>query len=159
MVEGISVKVFVLLLPGIRTLRDLTAAYDAGARVVQVSMHCTEADISKQHIGYARELGMDTVGFLMMSHMTTPETLAVEAKKMGAHGATCAYAVDSGGALTMNDVRARFRAVKAVLKPETQTGMHAYHNRSLGVANSIGAVEGGDRIMIVDVALDLKAWA
>ncbi|MCZ8324477.1 MAG: 4-hydroxy-2-oxovalerate aldolase [Sphingomonadaceae bacterium] len=132
-----------LILPGVGTVDELRRAYDIGVRSVRVATHCTEADVSKQHIGIARDLGMDVSGFLMMSHMIEPEQLASQALLMESYGAHCVYVTDSGGALDMDGVRARFEAYDRVLKPETQRGMHAHHNLSLGVANSIVAAQCG----------------
>jgi 4-hydroxy 2-oxovalerate aldolase len=136
-------KLTTLLLPGIGTIHDLKHAYDLGVRSVRIATHCTEADIAKQHIQAARNLGMDTIGFLMMSHMTSPEKLADQAKLMESYGAQCVYVTDSGGAMDMDDYKARLEAYDRVLKPETERGVHAHHNLSLGVANSLVAVQSG----------------
>lgn len=138
-------KIATLVLPGIATADELRQAHRLGVTSVRIATHCTEADISKQHIEIARELGMDTIGFLMMSHMIEPENLAQQAKLMESYGAECVYVTDSGGALNMDQYAARFQAYDRVLNPETERGVHAHHNLSLGVANSIIAVQNGAR--------------
>ncbi|WP_217562424.1 4-hydroxy-2-oxovalerate aldolase [Streptomyces sp. GbtcB6] len=132
-----------LLLPGVGTITELRKAYDLGVRSVRVATHCTEADVAAQHIAEARALGMDVSGFLMMSHMLPPAELARQAKLMESYGAHCVYITDSAGRLTSEDVRDRVRAYREVLDEDTQIGIHAHENLSLGVANSLAAVEEG----------------
>lgn len=132
-----------LIIPGLGTIETLRRAYRQGIRSIRIATHCAEADMARQHIGAARDLGMDTCGFLMMSHMIEPDALAEQARLMETYGAQCVYVADSGGAMDMNAIRLRFEAMDRVLRPETGRGIHAHHNLSLGVANSIVAVEAG----------------
>ncbi|MCB9260847.1 MAG: 4-hydroxy-2-oxovalerate aldolase [Flavobacteriales bacterium] len=132
-----------LLIPGIGTIDDLKKAYDLGVRSVRIATHCTEADISKQHIEAAKKLGMDVGGFLMMAHMNEPIKLAEQAVLMESYGADCVYVTDSAGALLMDEVADRMKAFKDTLKPETEIGIHCHHNLGLGVANTIVAMQHG----------------
>ena len=140
-------KVSALLIPGIGTVDHLLMARDLGVSTIRVATHCTEADVSEQHISKARALGMDTVGFLMMAHMASADKLVSQALLMEGYGANCIYVTDSAGHMLPGDVKEKLSAVRAALKPETELGFHAHHNLAMGVANSITAIEcGANRI-------------
>jgi 4-hydroxy 2-oxovalerate aldolase len=141
--EARTARIAVLLVPGIGTADDLRRARDAGADVVRVATHCTEADVSPEHFALARELGMETVGFLMMAHRTSPEELAKQARIMVDAGCQCPYVTDSAGALLMDDARARFEALLAEVGDEAWVGYHGHQNMSMGVPNSVIAAELG----------------
>jgi len=136
-------KLTTLLLPGIGTIEDLKRAREIGVQSVRIATHCTEADIAAQHIEAAKKLGMDVGGFLMMAHMNEPKKLSEQAKLMESYGADCVYVTDSAGALLMDGVVERIQAFKEVLKPETEIGIHCHHNLSLGIANTIVAMQHG----------------
>jgi 4-hydroxy-2-oxovalerate/4-hydroxy-2-oxohexanoate aldolase len=136
-------KVSALLLPGIGTVDHLKMAADVGVTTIRVATHCTEADVSEQHIGMARKMGLDTVGFLMMAHMISPEELLQQALLMESYGANCIYCTDSAGYMMPHDVTARVALLREKLKPETEIGFHGHHNLALGVANSMAAVAAG----------------
>jgi 4-hydroxy 2-oxovalerate aldolase len=143
--EVTTARIAVLLVPGIGTVDDLKRARDAGAEMVRVATHCTEADVSPQHFAAARELGMETVGFLMMAHRTSPEDLAKQARIMVEAGCQCPYVTDSAGALLMHEAKARFDALVAEVGDEAWVGYHGHQNMSMGVANSVIAWESGVR--------------
>ena len=136
-------KVSALLLPGIGTVDHLKMAHSLGVHTIRVATHCTEADVSEQHIGMARQLGMDTVGFLMMAHMNSADGLVKQARLMESYGANCIYITDSAGHMLPHNVSEKLGAVRQALKPETELGFHGHHNLAMGVANSLAAIEAG----------------
>jgi 4-hydroxy 2-oxovalerate aldolase len=141
--EARQARIAVLLVPGIGTMADLQRARDAGASVARIATHCTEADVSIQHFGIARDLGMETVGFLMMAHRTGPAELARQARIMADAGAQCVYCVDSAGALLLGDAQERIKAILAEVGDDAQVGFHGHQNLALGVANSVLAYQNG----------------
>ena len=143
--EARTARIAVLLLPGVGTIEHLRKAHGAGAAVARIATHCTEADVSIQHFAAARDLGMETVGFLMLSHRIGPAALARQARVMVDAGAQCVYVVDSAGAMVLADAQARVAALVAEIGAQAQVGFHGHQNLSLGVANSVLAVQGGAR--------------
>jgi 4-hydroxy 2-oxovalerate aldolase len=143
--EAKRAKIAVLLLPGLGTMADLEAAADLGAGAVRIATHCTEADVSIQHFGKARDLGLETVGFLMLSHMSTPEALAKQGRIMVDAGCQCVYVVDSAGALVLEEASDRIAALVAEFGDQAQVGYHGHQNLSFGVANSVLGYRAGAR--------------
>jgi 4-hydroxy 2-oxovalerate aldolase len=144
--EATRAKIAILMLPGLATVHDLRRAHAVGASVARIATHCTEADVSIQHFGEARALGMETVGFLMLAHRATPEVMAQQARIMVDAGAQCVYVVDSAGALVLSDAQARVQAVIDEIGPDgAEVGFHGHQNLSLGVANSVLAYQAGAR--------------
>jgi len=138
-----SAKIACLMLPGLGTKDDISAIHDLGASIVRVATHCTEADISEQHFALARDIGLETVGFLMMAHTATPEVLANQARIMADAGCQCIYIVDSAGAMILDDASERVGAVVSELGTDAKVGFHGHENLSLGLANSILAIRAG----------------
>jgi 4-hydroxy-2-oxovalerate/4-hydroxy-2-oxohexanoate aldolase len=138
-----NAKISALLLPGIGTVDHLHMAVDCGVTTMRVATHCTEANVSRQHIQRSRELGLDTVGFLMMAHMISPEEVLEQALLMESYGANCIYCTDSAGYMLPDDVTARIALLRDKLKPETEIGFHGHHNMAMGVANSLAAIDAG----------------
>jgi len=136
-------KISALLLPGIGTVDHLKMARDYGVNTIRVATHCTEADVSEQHIGMAAKMEMDTVGFLMMAHMVSPEKILEQAKLMESYGANCIYCTDSAGYMLPDEVTQKLGLLRAELNPETELGFHGHHNLGMGIANSLAAIEAG----------------
>ncbi len=143
--EARQAKIAVLMLPGVGTVEHLHRAHQAGAAIARIATHCTEADVSVQHFGAARDLGMETVGFLMLSHRIEPDQLAKQARIMVDSGAQCVYVVDSAGALVLSEAQDRVRALLDEIGSQAQVGFHGHQNLSLGVANSVLAFQAGAR--------------
>jgi 4-hydroxy 2-oxovalerate aldolase len=141
--EASNARIASLMLPGLGTKDDIKAIRDLGVSIVRIATHCTEADISEQHFGLAREMGLETVGFLMMAHTVSPELLASQARIMADAGCQCVYVVDSAGALILEQVTDRVTAVVEELGADAQTGFHGHENLSLSLANTICAVRAG----------------
>jgi 4-hydroxy-2-oxovalerate aldolase len=136
-----NAKIAVLLLPGIGTMPELRQAAQLGAKMARIATHVTEADVSLQHIALAKDLGLETVGFLMMSHMAPTAKLVEQAKLMESYGADTVYMVDSAGALLPHQVQEKIRALKDSLS--INIGFHGHNNLSLAMANTLVAIEDG----------------
>ena len=136
-----TAKIAALLLPGVGTVRELKEAVERGVGVLRIATHCTEADVSQEHFEVAKDMGLETVGFLMMAHMRPPEELLEQAKLMQSYGADCVYIVDSAGAMLPDEAGEKVKVFKQGL--DCQAGYHAHNNLGVAIGNSLAALEAG----------------
>lgn len=139
-------KLGAFLIPGFGTIKDnLNPAIDIGVDLFCVAIHCTEADVTQQHIEYVRKKGKDAYGILMMYHRASKERLLEEALKMQSYGAMGVILMDSAGASTPDMVSetVQFLSDKLGIK----VGFHAHNNLGLAVGNSLNAIKSGATII------------
>jgi len=139
-------KLGIHCIPGFATIKkDLALAIEIGVDVVRVASHCSEADLTQRHIGFAREKGCTVYGVLMMSHMVSPSVLAEQAKKMETYGAEGIVIMDSAGNYLPENVTERI----GVLTSEVgiPIGFHAHNNLGMAISNSIAALQAGATLL------------
>lgn len=139
-------KLGAFLIPGFGTIKDnVIPAIEAGVDLFCVASHCTEADITRQHIEFLRKQGKDVYGVLMMYHMTTTKKLVEEAMKMQSYGAMGVIIMDSAGASTPHMVRKTISAL--VEKLDIRVGFHPHNNMGIAVSNALIAINEGATII------------
>lgn len=134
-------RIAILMLPGFGLFQDLEMAAEVGVKVARIATHCTEADITEQHIRRAASLGMFTVGYLVSIGMASAERLAEEARKLESYGAQYVNLAESQGHLTPNEVAARIRAVRNAVR--IPIGFHPHNNLGLAIGNILAAIDEG----------------
>ena len=140
----------VFLIPGYGTIHDdLMPALDIGVDLVCVASHCTEANVTRQHIEFVKNKNKSAFGVLMMYHMAETQTLVNEALKMQSYGADGVIIMDSAGASTPELVSKTIRALKRSLSIDV--GFHPHNNLGMAVGNAYTAYESG--VDIIDATV------
>ena len=141
-----NTKLGAYMIPGFGTINDdLRPAIKRGLELICVGTHCTEANVTRQHIEYARSENIDTYGVLMMYHMASTERILEEAMKLQEYGAMGVILMDSAGASTPDLVKKTISNLVDNLS--VRVGFHPHNNLGLAVGNGYIAIEEGATII------------